>query len=267
VGTEPVRVVAAACDGACSGNPGPGGWGALLRFEDGSVRELGGADPATTNNRMELTAALALLRELRALPRHPALVIRTDSRYLIDGLERWIHGWKRKGWRTASGGAVLNRELWEELDAARVAGVGFQHVKGHSGDPDNDRCDAIAVAFARGQRPRLAEPQAAEPEPAIAVEPEPEPELQPEPDRGQDAGAEPAPPALVELLTRLELADRLAQGGYALTLVELAQLLELPLRTLEQRQGDFLWRNWRVQPLEDGRWRLRRETPGLAQRT
>jgi ribonuclease HI len=263
VGAEPVRVVAAACDGACSGNPGPGGWGALLRFEDGSVRELGGADPATTNNRMELTAALALLRQLQALPRHPALVIRTDSRYLIDGLERWIHGWKRKGWRTASGGAVLNRELWEELDAARVADVRFQHVKGHSGDPDNDRCDAIAVAFARGQRPRLTGPQAAEPEPAIAAELE----LQPETDQGQDAGAEPAPPALVELLTRLELADRLARGGYALTLVELAQLLEQPLRTLEQRRGDFLWRDWRVQPLEDGRWRLRRETPGLAQRT
>jgi ribonuclease HI len=130
VALEPVRVVAAACDGACRGNPGPGGWGALLRFEDGSVQELGGADPATTNNRMELTAALALLRELEALPRHPSLVIRTDSRYLIDGLERWIHGWKRKGWRTASGGAVLNRDLWEELDGARLADLRFQHVKG-----------------------------------------------------------------------------------------------------------------------------------------
>jgi hypothetical protein len=97
-----------------------------LRFEDGSVRELGGADPATTNNRMELTAALALLRALHDLPRHPALVIRTDSRYLIDGLERWIHGWKRKGWRTASGGPVLNRDLWEELDAARLPDVRFQ---------------------------------------------------------------------------------------------------------------------------------------------
>ncbi|MFO8236900.1 MAG: ribonuclease H, partial [Prochlorococcaceae cyanobacterium] len=115
---EPARVVAAACDGACSGNPGPGGWGALLRFEDGTVRELGGADGATTNNRMELTAALALMEALRALPRHPELVIRTDSRYLIDGLERWIQGWKRKGWRTASGGAVLNRDLWEQLDRA-----------------------------------------------------------------------------------------------------------------------------------------------------
>lgn len=253
---EPVRVVAAACDGACRGNPGPGGWGALLRFEDGSVRELGGADPATTNNRMELTAALALLRELEALPRHPSLVIRTDSRYLIDGLERWIHGWKRKGWRTASGGAVLNRDLWEELDGARLAHLRFQHVKGHSGDPDNDRCDAIAVAFSRGQAPPLAQacPTAATPASASAA-----PASEPVP-------PDPAPAALVELLSRLELADRLARGGHALTLVELAQLLQLPLRSLEQRSEAFPWRDWLVQPLADGRWRLLRETPGLAHR-
>jgi ribonuclease HI len=243
---EPVRVVAAACDGACSGNPGPGGWGALLRFEDGTVRELGGPDPATTNNRMELTAALALMRELQALPRHPALVIRTDSRYLIDGLERWIHGWKRKGWRTASGGPVLNRDLWEELDAARVPDLRFQHVKGHSGDPDNDRCDAIAVAFSRGQPPALAD---AERHGGVSM-----------------PQADPAPPALVDLLSRLELADRLAQGGHGLSLVELAQLLEMPLRSLEQRREAFPWRDWLVQPLADGRWRLQRETPGLAQR-
>jgi ribonuclease HI len=247
VALEPVRVVAAACDGACRGNPGPGGWGALLRFEDGSVQELGGADPATTNNRMELTAALALLRELEALPRHPSLVIRTDSRYLIDGLERWIHGWKRKGWRTASGGAVLNRDLWEELDGARLADLRFQHVKGHSGDPDNDRCDAIAVAFSRGQRPPLAQ---ACPTAGVPI--------------SEPVSPDPAPAVLVELLSRLELADRLARGGHALTLVELAQLLQLPLRSLEQRSAAFPWRDWLVQPLADGRWRLLRETPGLA---
>ncbi len=248
MGVEPVKVVAAACDGACSGNPGPGGWGALLRFADGSVRELGGADPATTNNRMELTAALALLRELKDLPRHPDLVIRTDSRYLIDGLERWIHGWKRKGWRTASGGAVLNRDLWEELDAARLSDVPLRHVRGHSGDPDNDRCDAIAVAFARGDRAVLRDGvrEPAEAPPAAA--------------------ADPAPPALLQLLSRLELAERLAAGGHGLSLVELAQLVEQPLRSLEQRTTPFSWRDWMVEPLADGRWRLRRETSGLANR-
>jgi ribonuclease HI len=149
-------VVAAACDGACSGNPGPGGWGSLLRFSDGSVQEFGGFEPNTTNNRMELTAALTLLEQLAVLPRDPNLTIRTDSKYLIDGFSKWINGWKRKGWRTASGSPVLNRDLWEALDAARVSGLPFTYVKGHSGDPDNDRCDAIAVAYSKGQKPQLA---------------------------------------------------------------------------------------------------------------
>jgi ribonuclease HI len=246
---RPVRVVAAACDGACSGNPGPGGWGALLRFEDGRLLELGGADPATTNNRMELTAALALLEALQELPRHPDLVIRTDSRYLIDGFERWMAGWKRKGWRTASGGAVLNRDLWERLDRARLPGLSLLHVRGHSGDPDNDRCDAIAVAFSRGQRPQLA--GAGEPGEPVAAKPQ--------------AMPDPAPKPLQELLSRLELADRLAAGGHGLTLAELAQLVELPIRTLEGRQGPWTWRDWLVRPLGEGRWRLERDAGGLAE--
>jgi ribonuclease HI len=266
----PAQVVAAACDGACSGNPGPGGWGALLRFADGSVHELGGADAATTNNRMELTAALALLGALRHLPRDPGLVIRTDSRYLIDGLQKWLPAWKRNGWRTASGGAVLNRDLWEQLDASRIKGLELRHVRGHSGDPDNDRCDAIAVAFARGQWPQLVvgeklasarieadRPPASVPTSAvIAADPAGQP---------PSAPADPAPPALARLLERLELADRLAQGGYALTLVELAQLVDLPLRQLESRTASWTWRDWRVQPLGDGRWRLDRGAGGLAQ--
>jgi ribonuclease HI len=250
VGAEPVRVVAAACDGACSGNPGPGGWGALLRFEDGSVHEMGGAEPATTNNRMELTAALALLDALAALPRHPALTIRTDSRYLIDGLGKWLPGWKRKGWRSASGGAVLNRDLWEQLDRARLKDVPLTYVKGHSGDPDNDRCDAIAVAFSKGRLPQLA---AGEVLGRVALEGD----VPPPPDL--------APPALQQLLTRLELAERLAQGGHGLTLVELAQLVEQPLRQLERRSGAWPWRDWLVEPLDDGRWRLRRHAGGLPQ--
>ncbi len=221
-------MVAAACDGACSGNPGPGGWGALLRFADGSVRELGGSEAATTNNRMELTAALALLQELRNLPRAEGLVIRTDSKYLIDGLQSWIHGWKRRGWRTASGSAVLNRDLWEQLDAARLADVGFEHVRGHSGDPDNERCDAIAVTHSRGQAPAAAAPQP----------------------------LDLAPAPLQQLLSRLELADRLARGGYGINLVELAQLVEQPAGQLAARQGPWRWRDWTVEPLAEGRWRL-----------
>jgi ribonuclease HI len=248
-------VVAAACDGACSGNPGPGGWGALLRFEDGRQRELGGAEPHTTNNRMELTAALALLEELRDLPRHPDLVVHTDSRYLIDGLQRWLAGWKRRGWRTASGGAVSNRDLWERLDGARLPGLRFQHVRGHSGDPDNDRCDEIAVAFSRGGTPRLAGEAsgapAAEPVPAEPVAP--------------GLRDEAAPPELVRLIGRLELADRLAAGGYGLSLVELARLVDQPLAELERRSGVWRWRDWQVRPLREGRWRLVREAGGLDQ--
>lgn len=250
---EPARVVAAACDGACRGNPGPGGWGCLLRFEDGSVRELGGAAAATTNNRMELTAALALMEELRQLPLHPDLRLRTDSRYLIDGLTKWMPGWKRKGWRTASGGPVLNRDLWEELDRARLPGLSLAHVKGHSGDPDNDRCDEIAVAYSRGGTPELAQGPGAG-SPRNASEPAP-----PE----EDALDQPAPPALGELLTRLEVADRLASGGYALTAAELARLVEQPLARLQQRQGPWIWRDWLVSPTSEGRWRLERAQPVL----
>lgn len=247
MGDRPVRVVAAACDGACSGNPGPGGWGALLRFEDGSRRELGGADAATTNNRMELTAALAVLEALRELPRHPDLVLRTDSRYLIDGFEKWMAGWKRKGWRTASGGAVLNRDLWEQLDAARLPGLALRHVRGHSGDPDNDRCDVIAVAFSRGQSPTLA---SGAPAPANEAPPVADP-------------PDPAPPSLQQLLSRLELADRLAAGGYSLRAVELARLLEVPTARLEGKGEPWLWRDWLVRPLGNGCWRLERGAGGL----
>ena len=286
---QPRRVIAAACDGACSGNPGPGGWGALLRFEDGAVRELGGSDPATTNNRMELTAALALYEALRDLPRHPELVIRTDSRYLIDGLQKWLPGWKRKGWRTASGGQVLNRDLWEGLERARLADVRLVHVRGHSGDADNDRCDAIAVAFARGQRPQLASEAAtgaprtgdrpatrtggaiaaAAGAPAPATEPGPpltSGKGQAEAAAGDDTSQDPAPAPLQALLTRLEAAERLARGGYSLTLLELAQLVEMPLRTLETRSEAWTWRDWRVQPAGEGRWRLERDAGGLEAR-
>ena len=253
---EPVRVVAAACDGACSGNPGPGGWGALLRFEDGSVQEFGGADPATTNNRMELTAALALLEALKVLPRHPDLAIRTDSKYLIDGFSKWIQGWKRKGWRTASGSPVLNRDLWELLDQARLGGVPLIHVKGHSGDPDNDRCDVIAVAFSKGQKPALAAggvgsiPSLADAAPP--ADPAPVADL--------------APASLRQLLTRLELADRLAERAYGLSLVELAQLVEMPLKQLEGKTEAWTWRDWLVQPADGGRWRLARAAGGLGLR-
>ncbi|MEC8096054.1 MAG: ribonuclease H [Cyanobacteriota bacterium] len=248
------RVVAAATDGACSGNPGPGGWGALIRFEDGSVEEFGGADPATTNNRMELQAALEMLERLAELPRHPDLVLRTDSKYLIDGLSSWMPGWKRKGWKTAAGKPVLNQDLWQALDQARLADVPLRYVKGHSGDPDNDRVDQIAVAYSKGTAPRLKRGSQSTPVKAVdptAVDP-------------TSANA-PAPAALQQLLTRLELADRLAEGGFALSTVELAQLVEQPLTRLAERQDSWRWRDWLVEPMDGDRWRLRRAEAGSRQ--
>ena len=248
------RVIAAATDGACSGNPGPGGWGALLRFEDGSVEEFGGFAAATTNNRMELQAALAVLERLQELPRHPDLRLRTDSKYLIDGLSSWMKGWKRKGWKTAAGKPVLNQDLWKALDAARLDDVPLAYVKGHSGDPDNERVDQIAVAFSRGQSPVSTK--------AGVVKPAAETAVSPADVNEQD----PAPPALVRLLSRMELADRLAAGGYSLTPIELAQLVEQPLARLEQKKEAWRWRDWELQPVEEGmRWRLHRGAAGSKQ--
>jgi ribonuclease HI len=229
----------------------------LLRFEDGSVEEFGGSAPATTNNRMELQAALAVLERLQELPRHPDLRLRTDSKYLIDGLGSWMKGWKRKGWKTAAGKPVLNQDLWQALDRARLDDVPLAYVKGHSGDPDNERVDQIAVAFSRGQRPVPTRPGVAQPAAVKAEVVEV---------ASEQALDDPAPPALQRLLSRLELADRLAQGEYSLTLIELAQLVEQPLAKLEQRQGVWRWRDWEVQPIgEEGRWRLHRAAAGSTQ--
>ena len=241
------RVVAAASDGACRGNPGPGGWGALLRFEDGSVEEFGGHDPATTNNRMELQAALALLERLKELPRHPDLTLRTDSKYLIDGLGSWLKGWKRKGWRTAAGKPVLNQDLWKSLDAARLDDVPLTHVKGHSGDPDNERVDRIAVAFSHGAADGVA------PDLIAGVKGSVSP-------AATDNDSAPLP--LQQLLTRLELADRLADGAFSLSVIELAQLVEQPLKQLESKDGPWMWRDWFVSPEDTGRWRLHRREGG-----
>lgn len=140
-------------DGACLGNPGPGGWAAIL-IRDRRYDEIGGREAYTTNNRMEMLAAAEGLR--RAGSDEWVHVV-TDSRYLHDGISRWIHAWKRRGWKKADGGEVLNRDLWEELDRiCRVpAGVSWEHVRGHSGHAWNERCDAIATAFARGDTPEL----------------------------------------------------------------------------------------------------------------
>ncbi len=130
-------------DGACSGNPGPGGWGAVLRYGE-TEKELSGAEPATTNNRMELMAAI---QALEALKRPSEVRLHTDSKYVMDGLTKWIHGWKRNGWKTADKKPVKNEDLWKRLDAANGRHqVKWIWVKGHAGDAMNERADALARA-------------------------------------------------------------------------------------------------------------------------
>jgi ribonuclease HI len=128
-------------DGACSGNPGPGGWGAVLQY-NGTVRELKGGEKLTTNNRMELTAAI---EALNALKRPCEVHLHTDSNYVKDGLTKWIHGWKKNGWRTADKKPVKNVELWQALDAAvQRHKIVWHWVKGHAGDEMNERADQLA---------------------------------------------------------------------------------------------------------------------------
>ena len=136
-----MKTVEVFTDGACSGNPGPGGWGAILRF-NGKVRELSGGEASTTNNRMELMAAIEALNALKE-PCH--VLMHTDSKYVMDGISGWIHGWKRNGWKTADRKPVKNAELWQRLDALRTLHhVEWRWVKGHSGDPGNERADGLA---------------------------------------------------------------------------------------------------------------------------
>jgi ribonuclease HI len=133
--------VEAYADGACRGNPGPGGWGVLLR-EDGRERELRGGEPATTNNRMELTA---VIRALEALEPQRRVLLYTDSQYVQKGMSVWIHDWKRRGWRTADKKPVKNQDLWMRLDElARGHQVEWHWVRGHAGHPENERADALA---------------------------------------------------------------------------------------------------------------------------
>ena len=134
-------------DGACSGNPGPGGWAVILRAGK-HERELSGGDPATTNNRMELTA---VIRALEALKQPSAAVVHTDSRYVMDGATKWMKNWKKNGWRTADKKPVKNAELWRALeDAAARHSVSWRWVEGHAGHAENERADALAREAIRG---------------------------------------------------------------------------------------------------------------------
>lgn len=145
-------------DGACSGNPGPGGWGSIVVLPDGKVCELGGGEKETTNNRMEMTAtirALAMLEPAEKLP----IILYSDSTYVIRGITQWIFGWRSRGWKNAEGKDVANRDLWEELlrqvTRLKPSVIDWKYVRGHAGFAGNERCDEIAVSYSKGSPERL----------------------------------------------------------------------------------------------------------------
>ena len=146
---EPQTKVEIFTDGACKGNPGPGGWGAVIRM-GAHEKELSGGETPTTNNRMEMTAAI---EALNALTRPCAVTLYTDSKYVMDGLTKWVKGWQRNGWKTADKKPVKNADLWQQLiDASAPHRIEWEWVKGHSGHPENDRADRLASEAALGQR-------------------------------------------------------------------------------------------------------------------
>lgn len=141
-------------DGACRGNPGRGGWGVRALYPDGCVVERGGSAWKTTNNRMELKAVIEALKLVVEMEK---VVVVTDSEYVRRGITQWVEGWKKRGWTTVTGKPVKNRDLWQELCGLLRPGVNWEYVPGHSGQPDNERCDRIACAFADGRAIELSD--------------------------------------------------------------------------------------------------------------
>ena len=241
------RVVSASSDGACSGNPGPGGWGALIRFEDGSLEEFGGYESATTNNRMELRAMLEIFGYLKNLPLHPDLTIKTDSKYLINGLTNWIQGWKKNGWKTSSGKPVLNQDLWQALDRDQLDNIKLEFVKGHSGDKDNERVDAIAVSYSKNKHINLQSKN------DLTCKEKPSQVILSDSTKLTKT----APTNLQQLVSRLDMINHIAQEGYSLNTCELSELLKTPESELKQKESPFQWRDWLIKPIGNSKWKIK----------
>ncbi len=259
-------------DGACSGNPGPGGWGAVAYFEDGSCHEFGGYAAATTNNRMEMQAAISALEFFTEISQTGPCVIHTDSEYLIKGITQWVKGWKKKGWKTAAGKDVLNQDLWEKLDRLNTqvqlkikSPVSWQHVRGHSGNVGNERCDTIARGFSSGRPPQLRqnytmEASAKSLAPPLATDcaearfsPTDSPIIAPmleenhiHPDSTEHVPREVRIAHLHHLIDTLRITDEIAKNGYLITSSELADLMDINASAVTSRGDRWAWRNWIV---------------------
>ena len=225
--------IEAATDGACSGNPGPGGWGGLIIFDDKSELEIGGSEQNTTNNRMELTAAIKTLEKLKTYKLKENFKLRTDSKYVIEGYTKWIINWKRNGWKTSSGKSVQNLDLWQKIDQLRINGLVMEYVKGHSGDKQNDRVDKIATNYSKG----------------ISLESKSK-----ESESSADFFEKNAPSEIQELFSRNELIQKFADKKYLLSSPELSTLLGEENHLKIKLYSLFEWRNWRLIPKDKKYW-------------
>ena len=223
--------IEAATDGACSGNPGNGGWGGLILFDDGSELEIGGFEKNTTNNRMELMAAIKTLEKLKQFKLKKNFKLRTDSKYLIDGYSNWINNWKKNGWKTSTGKPVQNLDLWQKIDGLRINEVIMEFVKGHSGDKYNERVDLIATNYSKGIN---------------------------KVDRKQQENIDQldiaAPQEIINLYSRIELVSKFAQKGFLLTTKELCNLLSIEENNYIKEMKQFTWRNWIIKPTSKKLW-------------
>ena len=222
--------IEAATDGACSGNPGKGGWGGLILFDDGSELEIGGFEKNTTNNRMELMAAIKTLEKLKQFKLKKNFKLRTDSKYLIDGYSSWIKNWKKNGWRTSTGKPVQNLDLWQKIDGLRINEVSMEFVKGHNGDKYNERVDAIATNYSKGIN---------------KVEKNKKENID---------QSDVAPKEIINLYSRFELVSKFAQKGFLLKTSELCNLLSIDENNDIREMKQFNWRNWIIKPTSKKLW-------------
>ena len=225
--------IEAATDGACSGNPGPGGWGGLIIFDDKSELEIGGSEQNTTNNRMELTAAIKTLEKLKNYKLKKNFKLRTDSKYVIEGYTKWINNWKRNGWKTSAGKSVQNLDLWQKIDQLRINGLVMEYVKGHSGDKQNDRVDKIATNYSKG----------------ISLKSNSK-----ESESSVEFFKKNAPSEIQELFSRNELIQKFADKKYLLNSLELSNLLGEENNLKVKQYLLFEWRNWKLIPKDKKYW-------------
>ena len=268
-------------DGACTGNPGPGGWGTVVYFDDGSVHEIGDSSQHTTNNKMEMQAAIAALEFFKLSAQTQPITLYTDSEYLINSITKWMPGWKRKGWKKSDGNPVQNQDLLEILDQLNSRLIQWQHVRGHSGNIGNERCDAIARCFANGKTPNLQQlflfpnslyetlPKISEMSESL-VSDYPinstiiinqntlessssvsditimEQSTAPNVTTTNEQPIEMRVSQLRNLVETLRIADEIAEKGYLITSSELADLMSVHSSAVTSRGDEWRWRNWIV---------------------